>query len=85
MNLQDYSKWAEWDYKMEHPQRAAGKPLPLWFYPAAVAGILALWAICILVEIRDYVVQADPIEIFVALWAIMCAGLFLAGMIVAIF
>lgn len=82
MNLQDYKKWAEWDYRMEHPEHP--ERLPFWFYPTVIFGLITLYAICVAVETRDWLAQCDPIEVMVALWALVCAGLFLAGMIIAI-
>lgn len=81
MNLQDYNKWCEWDYRMEHPDSTH---FPWYFKIMAVLGAGVLWMLCKTVETRDWLVRCDSIEVLVALWALVCAGLFLAGMIVAI-
>lgn len=81
MNLQDYKKWAEWDYHMEHPDSTH---FPWYFKIAAVFGAIVLWILCKTVETRDWLIKCDPIEVLVALWALVCAGLFLAGIIIAI-
>lgn len=72
---------------MEHPEcetRSANYRFPWYFKAIVLCGAGVLWMLCKTVEIRDWLVRCDPIEVLVALWALVCAGLFLAGVIVAI-
>lgn len=85
MNLQDYIKWQEWDYRLEH-ETADHKmpPPPVWFYILVVVGLLGMCAAVIFVRSMDWIRKCDPVELFAALWAVVCMGLFVAGMLVAI-
>lgn len=85
MNLQDYNKWAEWDYRMEHPEcETRPARFPWYFKLTCLVGCVALWATCRFVETVEWLRKSDPAEILAVLWVIVCAGLFIAGMIIAI-
>jgi len=85
MNLQDYNKWQDWDHNLsvDHTESAT-KQFPLWICTLAAIGAAALWAITIIVEFYEWLRNGDPIEIMVALWVVVCMGLFLTGMLAAV-
>lgn len=86
MNLQDYKRWQDWDHNLsvDHTESAT-KQFPWWICILAAAAAAALWTITIAVELYEWFRYGDPIEIMAALWVIVCAGLFLAGMLVTLF
>jgi len=85
MNLQDYNKWQDWDQNLsvDHTESAT-KQFPWWICTLAAAAAVALWTITIAVELYEWFRHGDPIELMTALWVVVCMGLFLAGMLVAI-
>jgi len=83
MNLQDYNKWRAAEYRMAHDPTP--DTLPWWVTPAAFVGYVTLRIVAALWDACSWLRKSDPIELMVALWATVCIGLFLAGMIVALF
>lgn len=61
------------------------KEFPLWVCVLSAVACVGLYVITRMMEAWDWIRKSDPSELFVMLWVVICAGLFVAGMLVAIF